>query len=297
VFGAAAISVDLGNFWQTRRHLVTASDAAALAAAEEYALGGNGCASVAGSYLSTNFAGAALAGCNQTTTSVGGYVTVTGTTSVSYSFGGVLGLLNKQVGSSTSASFAAPHWVTGLRPIGLCADDAQVKQAIQAVIGGQVPTGTFTITYAKANPNDCGNAPGNWGLLFTQADSTLSTYILNGYPNAVNIGDLEPPFSGAPSTSDKKALDQVIGTHFALPVYDTVSGSGNTAQFHISEFVGVILTGYNLAGPQAQRSFSFQFTKLIVTGGVGPGTSNTGVYVIRICSVPDSGGPNNCPAG
>ena len=45
--GCAAFTVDLGHSWQERRNFITATDAAALASAQEYAEGGNGCASVA----------------------------------------------------------------------------------------------------------------------------------------------------------------------------------------------------------------------------------------------------------
>ena len=49
ILGGAAISVDLGNAWQAKRQLHTASDSAALSAGEVYAFSGNGCASIAGS--------------------------------------------------------------------------------------------------------------------------------------------------------------------------------------------------------------------------------------------------------
>ena len=55
MFGFAACgAVDTGNAWQTRRNMVTASDAAALAAAGAYAVGQSGCAEVAAEYLGHN---------------------------------------------------------------------------------------------------------------------------------------------------------------------------------------------------------------------------------------------------
>src|SRR3954463_5276445 len=80
LFGAAAYAIDAGNLWQTRRNMVTATDAGALAAAGKFAIGAGGC-STAPQFLTANRADATLDACNPSTTNTsGGYVTVSGHT-------------------------------------------------------------------------------------------------------------------------------------------------------------------------------------------------------------------------
>ena len=67
IFGFTALTIDLGNAWQNRRHLVTATDSAALAAAQEYALHGNGCGPVATTYVTNNKSNATLTTCTPST--------------------------------------------------------------------------------------------------------------------------------------------------------------------------------------------------------------------------------------
>ncbi len=43
ITGMAALTIDLGNGWRIRRALIPATDSAALAAAQDYAQGINGC--------------------------------------------------------------------------------------------------------------------------------------------------------------------------------------------------------------------------------------------------------------
>ena len=107
LFAFSAYALDSGNLWQTRRNMVTASDAAALGAAEHYALGTDGCAaSVASSLLTANRSDAQLDDCEPSGTStVHGYVSVKGHANVSFTFAGMFGLSNKDVSSTTTAEW------------------------------------------------------------------------------------------------------------------------------------------------------------------------------------------------
>src|SRR3954463_6938392 len=89
LFAAAAYAIDTGNLWQTRRNMVTASDASALAAAANFAIGQDGCATAA-QWITANRADGTLDSCSPSGTSTaGGYVTVSGHTTVPLSFAGV----------------------------------------------------------------------------------------------------------------------------------------------------------------------------------------------------------------
>src|SRR3954470_6162493 len=120
LFAAAAYAIDAGNLWQVRRNMVTASDASALAAAGNFAIGQDGCATAA-RWITDNRADAALDSCTPSGSSTnGGYVTVSGHTTVPFSFAGLFGMSNKQVQSTTSARWGIPSGALGLRPIALC---------------------------------------------------------------------------------------------------------------------------------------------------------------------------------
>ncbi len=164
--GAAAFTIDLGNGWQTRRSLITGTDAAALAAAQTYANGGNGCTSVAASYLTMNSPAAALTGCTRSGVgSAGGLVTVTASEPVDAYFGPVIGFNDWTVTSATSALYGPITSPTGLRPFGLCLAGSA---ALQGFLASPTVTTTITINYTKDHPNDCGpggSLPGNWGTI------------------------------------------------------------------------------------------------------------------------------------
>ena len=102
LFGFAAFALDTGNAWQSRRHLVTATDAAALAAARDFALGTNGCAGTDDAMVTANFAGSTVDSCSASTASGPGYVTVRAGHDVEWNFARIFGLNNTTIHSSTA---------------------------------------------------------------------------------------------------------------------------------------------------------------------------------------------------
>ena len=81
------LAIDSGNGWQIRRSLITATDAAALAAAETYAEGGNGCSGVPSTFVSANVSAASVTSCNRLDLGPGAAaVTVQAKTPLHYTF-------------------------------------------------------------------------------------------------------------------------------------------------------------------------------------------------------------------
>ena len=107
IFGFTALSVDLGNAWQNRRQLVTATDAAALAAAQEYAVLGNGCGGIDDLYVSKNHSSAVVTACTPSSGAssgaTSGHVLVTAESTVTYAFAPVIGVDSKTMASTTVA--------------------------------------------------------------------------------------------------------------------------------------------------------------------------------------------------
>jgi len=306
LFAGAAFAIDAGNVWQTRRQMVTASDASALAAAGRYAEGGDGCATTAAATLAANRGDATLEDCLPAAGTDEGHVTVRGSTTADFTFAGVFGLDDTEVESATTAEWGIPSGVRGLRPFGLCIDaNQQLKTWLNLPAGPTGPSGTVEITYGKAQPDACGtDAPGNWGVLDLDGGSNSNAdtkeWTLNGYPGTVSVGDLVAGDTGAFSNSlnSELATLKASGDLFPLPVFDQVSGNGSNARFRIRAFVYVRLLAYKTTGSQANRSLTLQFDRGVVAGtccGSGP---DTGVRVVRICDVdttaPDTTDPRAC---
>jgi Flp pilus assembly protein TadG len=296
LFGAAAYAIDTGNLWQTRRNMVTASDAGALAAAGQYARGLDGCAAAVG-VLTANRSDAALDSCTPSGTGTHGYVTVSGHTTVPLSFAGIFGMSNKQVDAATTAEWGTPSSATGLRPIALCLTATpELEDWLNLPAGPSGPTTSpVKITLSNAQPDACvdsdGNASGNWGLAFgdgNTSNSSTKDWLENGYPNEVGIGENIDANTGAFSGSVADALEtlQDDGTWFALPVFDRVVGEGGTkATYHVVAFVRVQLVDYDVTGTQASRFITVNFDRGLIQGkccGFGP---DTGTHVVRICDV------------
>jgi hypothetical protein len=312
MLGAVAYAVDTGNLWETRRNMVTATDAAALGAASKFALGIDGCAGGgAPTFLVDNRSDASMDVCQPSGTDTrGGYVTVQGHTTAQFTFAGIFGMQNHQVSSATTAQWGIPSGVIGLRPIALCITSTPgLEQWLNLPAGPTGPTTSpITITLNNSQPDACkdsgGNVAGNWGLAFgsgSNANSDTVTWLNGGYPNTVSVGDDIHANPGAFSGSVQSALQTLLDnqTWFPLPVFDRVDGTnGNNAQYHVVAFVFVQLTAFQVSGTQASRYITVNLNRGIVEGPCCAAGPDTGLRVVRICDVntltPDTSDPNAC---
>ena len=304
LFGFAAYAIDAGNAWQTRRHIVTASDAAALATAGAYASGAaasaSDCAGVAGEYLDKNVADATLLTCDPHGVGAdAGYVTVQGQTTAQFTFAGIFGIDDSDIESTTTAEWGIPSGVSGLRPFGLCLHaNAELAAWLNLPTGPTGPSAPITITYGKSQPDACGsNVPGNWGVMDFDggANSNADTqdWTLNGYPGEITIPSTVPGDTGAFSNSLNGELDTLrsSGAFFGLPVFDTAQGNGSGAQFGVVAVVFVKLVDFKTTGAQAQRSLTLVFDRGVLEGRCCGNGVDTGARSLRICDV-DTLSPN-----
>jgi Flp pilus assembly protein TadG len=298
VFAMAAFAIDAGNLWQSRRHLITATDAASLAAAEEYALGGNGCGGTDDTFVTSNDPDAEVTDCTHTAGPTAGRVTVNATSPVDFTFAAVMGIGDTDVDSSTTAVYGVPESVTGLRPLGLCTGSTGFQQWLAS--GMTVPF-TATIAYNKDHPDACGGeAPGNWGVFDFNGGSNSNNetrdWLANGYDGNVEIGQWVEGNPGAFSNSLGTELSELKskGTIFALPVFDAVQGNGANAEFHLVAVVSVRLVDYKATGSQAQRFIRVEFHKYIAQGRCCGGGTDTGTRVVTICAVDPDFDISNC---
>jgi Flp pilus assembly protein TadG len=203
IFAGATLSVDAGNLWQSRRNIITATDASALAMAGELALtGGSECTPFFVTVLENN-AGAdvyePICNVNPHPEQNGwGYVTVEARKPVEVRFGAVLGLGDTNAYSMSAAQYGAASSARGLRPIAFCVNNEHVgewrdlkanpntQEAYDALKGdpsldseGRIKHPTFSPQgsylsfgvvhrmYFKRSIDDgkCGEYDGNWGWL------------------------------------------------------------------------------------------------------------------------------------
>ncbi len=294
IFGFAAYAIDSGHLWAARRGLVTAADAAALASAKDYALGKPGCATAAGSFVTSNNSLASVNSCSPSVGLSSGHVTLDAKRSVGFSFAGILGTKSKQIHAITTAEWGIPTGAANLRPFGLCLGaNLQMAQWLNLPSGPVGDSGTIRITYGKSQPTACGtNVPGNWGVLDfdggSNSNNDTKNWTRSGYPGVVSVGQNVPGDTGAYSNSldTELAFLQSSGQAFVLPVFDIAAGNGSNAQFHIVAFVFVKLVGFKTTGAQAARSMDLVFTRGVISGTCCATTGiNTGTRALRICDV------------
>ncbi|NNF55678.1 MAG: hypothetical protein HKN03_14685 [Acidimicrobiales bacterium] len=308
LMAAAALSVDLGVGWATRRNLVTSTDAAALAAAQTFVGGGDGCAVTAPSYLGTNAPSSTMTLC--TTGSSGtadGTVTVSAEQNVDVYFGKVVGMAPYIASSSTTVRWGPPAGATGLRPIGLCAD------GIQGFLNDPTTTATYEISYNDQGSSSgqidfCGNGQpeGNWGIVDFDnngnSNAEIKDQLANGYPNPVYSGTIGgnctneayacyegntgQGLTNAYKTELANLRDNNI--YFGVPIFDFFTDlPGGNLELHLVGFARVRIIAYKLTG--ATRSITLEFSPGLITGECcNPGGPPTNTQSLEICAVKEN---------
>ena len=299
IFGFTALSVDLGNAWQNRRQLVTATDAAALAAAQEYAVLGNGCGGIDDLYVSKNHSSAVVNACTPSSGAssgaTSGHVLVTAESTVTYAFAPVIGVDSKTMASTTVARYGIPTSAGGLRPFGLCYDALVMLPEFMSWNPAVGPSTAVTIEYDKsAQPNACNGGdpvPGNWATMDFDgggnSNADIQNWTLNGYPDLVSPGPI-PGDTGAfsPSLSSELQSIQDAELIFPLPLFDAATGNGSNSSFNVIGFISVQVMDFQTSGSQGNRSLTLRFHAAVVEGACCDASGvDTGTRVVQICAV------------
>ncbi len=291
------LSVDLGMAWTERRSLITASDAGALAAANELNVGGDGCAE-ADIYIAANSKSTASASCQVSyETSSSGTVTVTTNSEVDYFFAPIVGFETQHVQSITTARWGV-EGTTGLRPTGIC---EQANDAMIDWLGDPSDTATIRIDFnPDGNAAACaanGSLPGNWGFIDfnggANSNSDITNWLANGYSGEVyttstsGFCSVDPAGCyeanpGALSGSHKSQLETLVSTNEVFPValFATAEGNGAGAQVKITKIAAVRLVDFRVTGKASKRYLEFEFQSGLLQDG-------NPVRVAAICSVTD----------
>lgn len=285
IFAVLAVGVDGGRVFVENQRVKTSSEAAAMAAAGEWARTGTPCAQSALSYVAENSGAESISSCSTSGTRFTGVVTVNVSKNVSALFGSLIGRESSTVESSASVRVAPVGSMTGLRPTALCESSAAL---VAWRASGFSTSQVFTVDFN----NTCAGIPGNWGVLDFDGGSNrtpdLQNWIDNGYPGKVAVGE---EFNGDPGIpSPALHVDTVVGETITVPVFDSARLQGSTSIFRISSFVTMDVISEQLNGSASTRNIAVRFRSQPLGGAqTSAGAGNNGVVTWSPCALDGRG--------
>jgi Putative Flp pilus-assembly TadE/G-like len=273
IMGMAALVLDVGNWFHTKRRLQGTADAAALAGAQLLPNDSSGAQSQALAYANKN--GGDVAGGNITVSSTvlpNDTISVRARKTDAGIFSGILGIASAdidarakaRVGPPTRARYVAPMVVDCEHPlIHNCNGDSTPDF--------QVPT---TMDY------DPMGAPGAYGMLNlggnqNPGSSEEAEWILHGFDKYLGLGNYRSdPGAKFSSSNIQAALEARRGTVLLFPVFKVLDGTGQNAVYEIIGWIGFHLNTFEVHGNNA--TLHGYFTEFIAQGilaGSGGGES------------------------
>lgn len=308
ILTALLLSLDAGNVWQTRRAVVTATDATALEQARRGAIYGPAaaCSGWEATVVANAGTGTEPISCTvvQGATPNTGYVTVEARKPVAVRFGGVYGQGDTSAFSSSSARWGYITQLDRVRPIAMCGQNEHVAGYLGTGVdlGIHPSPAVHRVMFTRSNPLACGNsAPGNWGFIDfdggSNSNGDLRNWLEFGWSPTVAVGDCDAagapgtPCGGDPGSSGgsvSPALDALVrsGMPFPITIFDSVTGTGSNVGYNVSAFLGVILRGYRVTGPETMRYLDLEFTRITTSGNCClPAGQTTGVFGLRLCGI------------
>jgi hypothetical protein len=287
IMGMAALVLDVGNWFHTKRRLQGTADAAALAGAQLLPNDSSGAQSQALAYANKN--GGDVAGANIIVTSTvlpNDTISVRARRTDPGIFSGILGIASAdidarakaRVGPPTKARYVAPMVVDCEHPL------------IHNCDGDSIPDFGVNTTMDY----DPMGAPGAYGMLNldggsgTPGSSDEAEWILRGFDKYLGLGNYRSdPGAKFSSSNIQDALEARRGTVLLFPVFRVLDGTGQNAVYEIIGWIGFHLTTFEVHGNNA--TLHGYFTEFIAqgilssTGGGGSGPSSSfGVKSIQL---------------
>lgn len=264
LLGMGAFVLDVGSWYRTQRRLQSTADAAALAGAQMLPNDSSGAKSTAQTYADKN--GGDVAGANIVVTSKfqsNDTISVKAAKTDPGIFSKVLSIDSANIDAKATARVGPPHDVLHVAPMVVHCNHS----LIQNCSNNNTPKfGVLTML----DYDDMG-APGAFGMLNldgtngTVGTSKEATWISKGFdkylPTGVYRSDPGVKFE---SDNIKDALDLRMNTVLLFPVFRTLTGTGQNAEYDIIGWIGFKLTGYTIHGHSA--TLEGYFTTYIAQG-------------------------------
>jgi hypothetical protein len=284
ITGMAALVLDVGLWMRTDRKLQATADAAALAGAQMLPYNPASAQSTALTYANKN--GGNVLGADivvMTTYDPNDSISVRARKNQPGFFSKLLGINSANITADAKARADSPQQALHVAPMVVSCN----HPLIQNCNGNHTPTFNVNTTL---NFSALG-APGAFGMLNlsggngTPGASTEGQWILDGFDQYLGLGkyrsDPGAKFSSQPVSG---ALTARIGTVLLFPVFKTLTGNGQNAQYDIIGWIGFHLTTVVTHGNTA--TLTGYFTQYIATGILaahGPGSPTTfGVTSIQL---------------
>ena len=282
--GMAALVLDVGIWMRTDRRLQATADAAALAGAQKLPTDVAGAKSLAQTYANQN--GGDVLGANisvTTTYTSNDTISVKAAKNQSGIFSKILGIDSANIKADAKARVDSPQQARYVAPMVVYCGHS----LIQNCNGNHTPTFGVqtTMDYDKMG------APGAFGMLNldggngTPGASEEGNWILHGYDKYLPLGIYRSdPGAKFSSQNVSGALDARVGTVLLFPVFKTLDGTGQNAEYDIIGWIGFYLTKETTHGNSA--TLEGYFTEYIAQGILaqsGSGAPNTfGVRSVQL---------------
>lgn len=299
-----ALVVDVGSGWLTRQSLVPATDAAALAAAQELIhepWDVSGACANAGFYVTQNAPEASMTGCDVAVSPTGGgRVTVTASEALDTTFAALGDEEVPPIQSVSSAAWGSPLTVSALRPLALCYDGSA---ALQDLIDNPPSYPTWVrVDFIRDDPAACGGDPavGNFATIDFEHDTNvyeIRDWMEDGYPGQVGFDDPSILDCGAgavcherPYASSSLYWEMVdlrnSGRYVTFPVYNYA----DTTQIHLIGAIRARLYEFEIYGGPDDWFYELKVEPGLISGTCcGPPGILAGNQVLAICGVdPDA---------
>jgi Flp pilus assembly protein TadG len=286
--GMAALVVDVGNWYRDKRRLQGTADAAALAGAQVLPDDPNGAKSLALTYANRN--GGDVAGASIVVSSTYGAsdtISVSGQRSDSGIFSNIIGFAGANITASAKARVGVPQSVLHVAPMVVSCNHPLIQNCNNAT---KLPV--FNIpTVLNYDPM---GAPGAFGMLNlskgggTPGSSEEANWIQYGYSAYLDVNKdyLSDPGAKFSSNEVQSALQSRLDGDPVLlfPVFKTLNGQGQNAQYYIIGWIGFHLTAYVMQGNNAVLTgyFTTYIAQGVLASGSALGSTNFGVKSIQL---------------
>jgi Flp pilus assembly protein TadG len=271
LLGLATLVVDVGSWFRSKRQLQSTADAAALAGAQALPNRPGDASGLAQQYATKNASDLASADYSiGSDLAPNDQITVHVTRNAPGLFAKVFGINSVQVGATATAEAKTMAQAKHVAPI-------TVKNTEPMLSGPGCPCfgpGDETTLPLKTG------APGGFALVDlsgsgngTASDDEIADWIVNGYPAYLPVGTyLSDPGAKFNKSQIQSALNSRIGSELLFPVFDTYSGGGANAGYHVIGWAAFHIESTSLNGT---GSITGYFTE-VTWDGIGATTSTGG---------------------
>jgi hypothetical protein len=267
LLGMAAVVVDVGSWFLDRRQLQSGVDSSALAGAQNLPSDSSGAVDAAASYASKNGVGSPSISISSKNRS-GDTIDVSASRVSQGFFAKVFNIASVTLHANASATASTLDGVYKALPFGISYDHPDL------VCGLPCFNQPATVPIQQVG------APGNFDLIALNGATTpdaLGALIESGYGALMKLGDY-PVATGVKFNADaiQSAMQDRVGATIVLPIYDSVSGVGSGATYHVISWVSFTITGFDLRSSGGQLYGVFH--RLIQSNGETGGIPNEPPY-------------------